>query len=162
MTFPNVGSEAIAPACAIPDKRAGRSVDLLPLDERQAKDLWQASLGADESWTYLGYGPFLGLEHLKRHVAKLVVLTDQPFFAVVPKNEPAMGWLSYCDIELHNAAIEIGSIWFAPPLTHTGRNGSRLPAARSCFRKGLQPDRVALQRTELAVKTGRRAVWIRL
>lgn len=38
---------------------------------------------------------------------------------MVPSGEPPSGWLSYCDIEPHNAAIEIGSIWFSPRLQRT-------------------------------------------
>ena len=84
-----------------------------------APELWQAAQDADESWTYLGYGPFRTLEDFEKHVVKLGDLTDQPFFAVVPSNGRACGWLSYCDIEPHNAAIEIGSIWFSPLLQRT-------------------------------------------
>lgn len=105
----------------MPDKQehVGRSVRLVPLNRCHAPELWQAAQDADESWTYLGYGPFRTLEDFEKHVVKLGDLTDQPFFAVIPSNGRACGWLSYCDIEPHNAAIEIGSIWFSPLLQRT-------------------------------------------
>jgi RimJ/RimL family protein N-acetyltransferase len=121
MTQLPIGPEANTPTCIMPDKRehVGRSVRLVPLSQGHAPDLWQAAQDADESWTYLGYGPFRSFEDFERHVDKLCGLTDQPFFAVIPSNGCACGWLSYCDIEPVNAAIEIGSIWFSPRLQRT-------------------------------------------
>jgi len=108
-------------SCVVPGKQEhiGESVKLVPLDERHAEDLWNAAQNADESWTYLGYGPFATPQDFRRQVTKLAALADQPFFAVIPKAGTASGWLSYCDIEPRNAAIEIGSIWFAPGLQRT-------------------------------------------
>jgi len=121
MTHLLEGPIAPVPTCVPPGKREhiGQSVKLVPLDEHHAEDLWQAAQDADESWTYLGYGPFTSFDDFKRHIAKLAALADQPFFAVIPTGGAAGGWLSYCDIEPHNAAIEIGSIWFAPRLQRT-------------------------------------------
>lgn len=116
-----IGPPAPASACVAPRKQehVGRSVRLVPLSEKHADGLWQAAQNADESWIYLGYGPFASFDDFKRHIAKLAGLTDQPFFAVVPAGGAVSGWLSYCDIEPHNAAIEIGSIWFSPVLQRT-------------------------------------------
>lgn len=121
MEQPSIGPIAETPACATPSKRQhiGRTVSLVPLSERHAADLWQAAQDADESWAYLGYGPFGSFDDFKRHVAKLESLSNQPFFAVIPSGESASGWLSYCDIEPQNAAIEIGSIWFSPLMQRT-------------------------------------------
>ena len=115
------GAIAPVPTCVILERRehVGRSVKLVPLDERHAEEMWDAARDADDSWTYRGYGPFTSFQEFKRHIAKLAALTDQPFFAVIPTAGGAGGWLSYCDIEPHNAAIEIGSIWFAPRLQRT-------------------------------------------
>jgi len=109
------------PSCVVPSKQEhlGESVKLVPLDEHHAEELWSAAQNADESWTYLGYGPFSTLHGFRCHIVKLAALADQPFFAVIPKAGTASGWLSYCDIEPHNAAIEIGSIWFSPSLQRT-------------------------------------------
>ena len=107
--------------CVAPGKQEhiGENVKLVPLGEHHAEDLWNAARDADESWAYLGYGPFATLQDFRRHIVKLAALADQPFFAVIPKAGTASGWLSYCDIEPRNAAIEIGSIWFAPGLQRT-------------------------------------------
>lgn len=110
-----------ATSCMVPGKQEhiGESVKLVPLDAHHGEDLWNAAQGADESWAYLGYGPFASLQDFRSHIAKLAALADQPFFAVIPKAGAACGWLSYCDIDPHNAAIEIGSIWFSPGLQRT-------------------------------------------
>jgi hypothetical protein len=36
----------------------GQYASLEPLHRRHATELWQSAQGADESWTYLGSGPF--------------------------------------------------------------------------------------------------------
>ena len=108
-------------ACAVPAKceHVGRSVRLAPLTSSHSLDLWRVAQDADESWTYLGYGPFGSFEEFVEHVSKLSNMADQPFFAVLPEGEKALGWVSYCDIEPHNGALEIGSIWFSPTLQRT-------------------------------------------
>lgn len=44
---------------------------------------------------------------------------DQPFLPVLPSNGNVSGWVSFCDIDAHNAALEIGSIWFSPAMQRT-------------------------------------------
>jgi RimJ/RimL family protein N-acetyltransferase len=100
-----------------PVPHIGQSVSLQPLSADHAADLWHAAQDADASWTYLKYGPFETRQALEEHVGKLSGISDQPFFAVIPAGSSrAEGWLSYCDIEPDNAALEIGSVWFSPKL----------------------------------------------
>ena len=121
MTSQPLGPIASVPECRLPTKQdhVGKNVTLVPLAKSHGRELWQAAQGADESWTYLGYGPFESFETFEAHIAKLEQLADQPFFAVLSIDGKATGWLSFCDIEPHNAALEIGSIWFAPVMQRT-------------------------------------------
>ena len=116
-----IGPIASAPECRPPSKRShvGRSVKLMPMTKSHAHELWRAAQKADESWTYLGYGPFGSFEDFEAHVARLEGLIDQPFFSVLPFNGNVSGWISFCDIDTDNAALEIGSIWFSPEMQRT-------------------------------------------
>ena len=62
----------------------GRYVTLEPLHRRHSDELWQAAQGADESWTYLGAGPFASAEAMGRHVMDLAATHDPMFWAVRP------------------------------------------------------------------------------
>jgi RimJ/RimL family protein N-acetyltransferase len=98
----------------------GGSVRLEPLDLEHVADLWDAATDSEQTWAYLRYGPFPSERALAAHVAELSARSNQPFFAVIPLAAgKAAGWLSYCDLEPANAALEIGSIWFSPRLQRT-------------------------------------------
>ncbi|MBZ9725806.1 GNAT family N-acetyltransferase [Mesorhizobium sp. CO1-1-11] len=98
----------------------GVSVSLEPLAENHIHELWDAAKNAEQSWTYLRYGPFSSADALASHVRNLAGRADQPFWAVRPRsNRKVEGWLSFCDIYPADAAIEIGSIWFSPRLQRT-------------------------------------------
>jgi RimJ/RimL family protein N-acetyltransferase len=119
MTFLPLGTPVDILPRPMPEKRVheGASVRLEPLGEAHVPALWQAARGADTSFSYLRYGPFASQKEMAGGVGELSQRTDQPFWAVCPKPEGiAKGWLSLCDIEPANAAIEIGSIWYSPAL----------------------------------------------
>lgn len=98
----------------------GRYVVLEPLHRRHASELWQAAQGADESWTYLPYGPFASEAELTRFVGERAAEHDPMFWAVRPVSAGlASGWLALIDMQPRNAAIELGSIWFSPRLQRT-------------------------------------------
>lgn len=98
----------------------GRYVVLEPLHRRHAEELWQAAQGADESWTYLGCGPFPTSAAMAAYVADRAVQHDPMFWAVRPVSTgSASGWLSLMDIQPANAAIELGGIWFSPRMQRT-------------------------------------------
>ncbi|TPK20064.1 GNAT family N-acetyltransferase [Mesorhizobium sp. B2-5-9] len=98
----------------------GVSMSLEPLAENHIHDLWAAAQNAEQSWTYLRYGPFATADALASHVRDLAVRDDQPFWAVrAGFNRQAEGWLSFCDIYPADGAIELGSIWFSPRLQRT-------------------------------------------
>ncbi len=99
---------------------AGRNVVLEPLHVRHVPDLWRAGQGADESWAWLGYGPFSSQEALARFVGDFAATHDPMVWAARPiATGMVSGWLSLMDIQPKNAAIELGSIWFAPVMQRT-------------------------------------------
>ncbi|MFD1950337.1 GNAT family N-acetyltransferase [Sphingomonas arantia] len=98
----------------------GRVVTLEPLSGHHAGGLWDAARSADVSWAYLKYGPFPTEADLAAHLGEISGLEQQPYFAVIPASSgKPEGWASFCDIAPHDAAIEIGSIWFSPRLQRT-------------------------------------------
>jgi RimJ/RimL family protein N-acetyltransferase len=98
----------------------GRYAVLEPLHRRHAAELWQAARGADESWTYLGYGPFASQDAMARQIAELAATHDPMFWAVRPVTTgEASGWLCLLDIQPRHASIELGGIWFSPRMQRT-------------------------------------------
>jgi RimJ/RimL family protein N-acetyltransferase len=93
---------------------------LEPLHRRHAGELFEAAQGADESFTYMSYGPFAAKEAMARHVADAAAKPDPLFWAVRPiATGNASGWLSLMEIEPAHAAIELGNIWFSPKMQKT-------------------------------------------
>ncbi len=98
----------------------GTYVHLEPLHLRHAPDLWRAAQSADDSWTYMGYGPFADEAALTRFVGEFQAQQDHVVWAVRPvATGMVSGWLTLMSIEPKNAAIELGNIWFAPVMQRT-------------------------------------------
>ena len=117
-----VGAPVDGTPRALPQRMAlrGRYVVLEPFHRRHAEELFRAAQGADESWTYLSAGPFGSVEALGTYISNTaadplrVTWTCRPVATGV-----ASGFLSLLDIQPHNGAVEIGSIWFAPVMQRT-------------------------------------------
>ena len=62
----------------------GQHVVLEPLSRLHAAELWEAAQGADDSWAYLGCGPFASLEAMARYVADFAVEQDRMVWAIRP------------------------------------------------------------------------------
>ena len=76
--------------------------------------------GADESFTYMGYGPFGSKAELGKWIAASAAQHDPMFWAVRPvATGMASGWLSLMEIDAASAAIELGNIWFSPRMQRT-------------------------------------------
>jgi RimJ/RimL family protein N-acetyltransferase len=98
----------------------GTHVELEPLHVRHAAELWRAAQGADESWAYLGSGPFDSEAAMTRFVGAFAATHDPMVWAVRPVATGLVsGWLALMDIQPGNAAIELGNIWFSPPMQRT-------------------------------------------
>ena len=121
MTLP-LGPEVDATPRPLPARVPirGKYAVLEPLHRRHAADLWRVAQGADDSWTYMGYGPFASAEAMARFVADAAATHDPMMWAVRPVTTGVVsGWLALMDIQPRNAAVELGSIWFAPVMQRT-------------------------------------------
>src|SRR5471032_647251 len=117
-----IGPEIDASPRPLPARNTlrGQYVILEPLHVRHSDELWRAAQGADESWTYLGYGPFPALDTFSRFVADFASTHDPMAWAVRPiATGVVSGWLTLMDIQPKNSAIELGNIWFGPPMQRT-------------------------------------------
>jgi RimJ/RimL family protein N-acetyltransferase len=98
----------------------GRHVVLEPLHPRHGRELWRAAGGADESWTYLSYGPFASAEALTSQINTLAAAHDPMVWAVRPVSSgEASGWMALMDIQPRHGSIELGGIWFSPRMQRT-------------------------------------------
>ncbi len=122
MTAPPVGPVVDATPRPLParTKLRGVHVELEPLHRRHAEELWQAAQGADDSWAYMGYGPFASVDAMAVFVADFAAQHDPMVWAVRPVATGVVsGWLSLMEIQPRNAAIELGNIWFGPSMQRT-------------------------------------------
>jgi RimJ/RimL family protein N-acetyltransferase len=120
-----------APVEPLPSGRApertplvGRHVRLEPVDvAAYGKSLYALSHARPEDaalWTYLPYGPFPDQSAFASWLADRAASSDALFFAVIEEQSgQASGMTSYLNIVPAMACIEIGHIWFAPPLQQT-------------------------------------------
>jgi RimJ/RimL family protein N-acetyltransferase len=102
----------------------GAEVRLEPVDVAEhAASLYGRSHARPEDavlWTYLAYGPFADQGAFERWLAERARSDDPLFFAIVEQGSgQASGMASYLNIVPANGCIEIGHIWFAPPLQKT-------------------------------------------
>ena len=99
----------------------GDLVRLEPLDpDRHGDDLYEASLGADATWTYLPYGPFKGRDEFVSWLRERAALEDPLAYTIIDKNAAAArGIATLMSIEPDHGSIEIGHIWLSPPLQRT-------------------------------------------
>src|SRR2546423_9706071 len=102
----------------------GSRVVLRPVDpEADAAPLYAVSHPPDGDpavWTYLPDGPYESVEHLRRRLAWAAGSDDPLFFTIarLPDERP-LGVASYLRITPEFGVIEIGHIWFGPPLQRT-------------------------------------------
>jgi RimJ/RimL family protein N-acetyltransferase len=103
---------------------AGAHVRLEPVDvAAHAASLYRLSHARPEDavlWAYLAYGPFPDQGTFQNWLSERARSSDPLFFAIVDLTSgAASGMASYLNIVPANGCIEIGHIWFAPPLQKT-------------------------------------------
>ncbi|MFP4011390.1 MAG: GNAT family N-acetyltransferase [Spirochaetaceae bacterium] len=103
---------------------AGRYCDLEPLQpERHAAALFEAMdpKGDAASWTYLSYGPFGSLAEYRRWMERAATGDDPLFFVIrAGEHRDPLGVASYLRITPAHGTIEVGHIYYTPPLRRTG------------------------------------------
>jgi RimJ/RimL family protein N-acetyltransferase len=102
---------------------AGTRVRLEPIDpEQHAQSLYALSHGPDMAWLwdYLPHGPFADLADFTGWLEGCAATADPLAFAVIDlRSEQASGMTSYMNIVPADARIEVGQIWYAPPIQRT-------------------------------------------
>jgi RimJ/RimL family protein N-acetyltransferase len=100
---------------------AGRWVTLEPLSsERHSQALWQAVLGHEGVWRWLGDGPYLSEEDLAVALAAKETGSAARFFAILPESDSvATGYASLMRMDPANGVIEVGNVLFSPSLQRT-------------------------------------------
>lgn len=126
MSTPPIGPEVDTTPRPLPvrSRIGGRYVELEPLHPRHAAELWKAAppgdQRAEDSWAYMGYGPFASQDALARFLADFSTTHDPIAWAVRPVATGVVsGWLTLMEIQPRNAAIELGNIWFGPVMQRT-------------------------------------------
>ena len=101
----------------------GRYAEVLPLDApAHADELYAAASlpGTDHLWTYLSFGPWSDRAAFDAWLQRCQAASDPfPFVLVDKARGSVLGMASYMRIDAANRVIEIGSIWYAPPLQRT-------------------------------------------
>lgn len=99
----------------------GTSVRLEPLDPAaHAADLFALSKDAPAIWDYLPYGPFADEAAFTAWLTRHAATADPLAFAVIDRaGGRAAGVVTFMSIVPTEGVIEIGHIWFTPPLQRT-------------------------------------------
>ena len=99
----------------------GRWVTLEPLSyAKHAHELWNAVVGHDAVWDYLGDGPYAREEDLAAAVESKQSGLAARFFAILPNTtSAAAGYASLMRMDPANGVIEVGNVMFSPALQRT-------------------------------------------
>jgi RimJ/RimL family protein N-acetyltransferase len=102
---------------------AGRYCRVEPLDAaRHAADIFAAQAGDPQGarWTYSFHGPYANFTAYQEWVNGAQISRDPQFYAIVDGTSGhALGSCAYMRIEPRHGVIEIGNIYFSPPLAQT-------------------------------------------
>lgn len=101
-------------------KIQGQRVTLEPLARRHARELFEAAQFAEDSFTYVSFGPWHNVADVEATIATRCSDPTMLFWAVRPvATGRVSGFLALMSAEPLNAAIELGNIWFGPELRQT-------------------------------------------
>ena len=103
-----------------PVKLAGRYGSVVRLDARRdAGNLWQALREDDGVWTYMSYGPFAAESQFADWLAERERLNDPYSYAVLDRDDGAVGIVTLMSIRPDMRVIEVGNILYSPVLQRT-------------------------------------------
>ncbi len=112
----------VKPAKSLPQKvvLVGNYCRLEPLDvAKHGDDLWLGVGKDDEIWTYMLSGPWQNKEQFLGWLNSWYSYSSKCYYAVLDKNNKALGALNLTDPDLSNASVEIGGIFFGKNLQKT-------------------------------------------
>jgi RimJ/RimL family protein N-acetyltransferase len=81
--------------------------------------LWKALEGRDQTWTYMGYGPFSDLAAFSQWLASRVALDDPYSYAILDRSGQAVGIATLMETRPTMRVIEVGNIVYSPALQRT-------------------------------------------
>jgi len=89
-------------------------------------ELYRNSHGSEEKariWTYMPYGPFINKAEM-RDWMKACQSSSDPLFFTVFSNElnQRVGMVSFLNIVASMRTLELGNIWYSPPVHNTRVN----------------------------------------
>ena len=85
-----------------------------------APSLWQAVKGHDPIWTYMSrYGPFADEAEFSAWVASRPALDDPYSYAIIDRDDRAVGIAAMMEIRPEMRVIEVGHIVYTPALQRT-------------------------------------------
>ena len=98
----------------------GRYGRVEKLQASHAASLWDAVKGHDAIWTYMSrYGPFADADEFSAWVAQRAALDDPYAYAIVDRDNRALGIATLMEIRPAMRVIEVGHIVYAPALQRT-------------------------------------------
>ena len=99
---------------------AGHYGRVKKLKPEHADALWQAVKGHDAIWTYMSqYGPFADAAEFSAWVAQRAALDDPYAYAIVDRDNRALGIATLMEIRPAMRVIEVGHIVYSPALQRT-------------------------------------------
>ena len=104
----------------------GQTIALKPVDPtNDAPALFQIAHGSPEIeqlWTYMAYGPFAHAEAMETWMTGLAAATDPLFLTVHHNQHGPVGMVSFLNIVPVMRRLELGNIWYGPPVWRTNTN----------------------------------------
>jgi RimJ/RimL family protein N-acetyltransferase len=123
---PQTGQPIGVPVDTTPAKRPGpvtlqgRYGRVEKLRPEHAASLWDAVKGHDAIWTYMSqYGPFADAGEFSAWVATRPALEDPYSYAIIDRNNCALGIATLMEIKPAMRVIEVGHIVYSPALQRT-------------------------------------------
>jgi len=123
---PQTGQPVGAPVDGRPAQRPGpvtldgRCGGVEKLKPAHAASLWEAVKGHDVIWTYMSqYGPFADAAEFSTWVAQRAALDDPYAYAIIDRDNRALGIATLMEIRPAMRVIEVGHIVYSPALQRT-------------------------------------------
>jgi len=93
---------------------------VVPSDAEPLYPLAHAPAGEESIWTYLPYGPYESAEQMA-HFLESAKSSSDPLWLTLARlpDETPMGMAAYQRIQPEHGVIEIGQLWYGPPLKRT-------------------------------------------